>query len=364
MKALSILPKLNDSQWDEINSNGVGTEKYSPLNWVVIDNVLIKAQYNNSVKEQKLWEYLVSLINISNPNRELKVKKIDMIHFIFPETRGKKSTEFNPCYYGQLKRYLKNLNNNGITIKFDNKKGEIGLAACSYMDHEDIEYIIVEFTERIFPFLCCLTSNFTKYRIGYIDKLNVKYSIPLYKYFTMNANIRESNKKILWIENLEDLRFLLNIKNKYKQFADLSRYLLRPSIEEINKNTDIEVEYEIIRGGVKNLKAAGIAFTAKKKYKETAIEKSKNKVQYKKINKPVIDDIVNNIYNIDKENSQAKELNKNNNINTVSSPSNTDLHCLPDNNSNTTEIEKKAVKKLSFFKILKKLIKEYKALKK
>ena len=87
MKELSILPSFNKKQWDLINSNGVGVGSCSPMNWVVMDNVLIQSRHNMNNIEQKLLEYLISLIHLKKPSRKIKVKKRDIINFLFPKTR-------------------------------------------------------------------------------------------------------------------------------------------------------------------------------------------------------------------------------------------------------------------------------------
>ena len=364
MKALSVLPTLKKDQLDVINSNGVGNGSYNPLNYVVMDNILIQSKNNMNARSQKLWEYLVSLINLKNPTRELKVPKIDLIHFLFRATRGKRPTEFNRWYYKQLNEIIEQLNNNSMTIKFDNRKKKLGIPCCSIYNDEDSKYVLIEFTDRVLPLICYLTSNFTKYKIGYIEKLNTKHSIVLYKYLCMKINIRQNNKKIVWQEDLKDFKFILNLEGKYKKFSNFKKDVLTPSIKEINKHTDIQIEYDVIRGGIKNREIMAIEFKAKKKYKETAIEKANNKAQFPK-----------EVFSKDQDNLEEvavvktntkkgdKNRNKNNNDNICNPVNNNGNHAVDvvidmGNKEQKEEITQK--KKISFFKKVKKMLSIYK----
>ena len=364
MKALSVLPTLKKDQWDVINSNGVNTGSYDPLNWVVMDNVLIQSVHNLNNIDQKLFEYLISLIDLKKPTLEIKAKKIDIIHFIFPETKNKKSGEFNHWYYRRVSKAFENIIESGVFIKFDNKKGKMGLTRFVFIEHDDIEYILIKFTQELFPFLCYLKGNFTKYRIGYISKFKGKYSICLYKYFIMKSNIRKNNKKIVWQEDLKDLRFILAIQEKHKEFSNLKKYVFEPAIKEINKHTDIQIEYDVIRGGIKNREIMAIEFKAKKKYKETAIEKANNKAQFPK-----------EVFSKDQDNLEEvavvktntkkgdKNRNKNNNDNICNPVNNNGNHAVDvvidmGNKEQKEEITQK--KKISFFKKVKKMLLIYK----
>ena len=361
MKELSVLPTLKKEQWNAIDSNGLGNGSYNPLNYVVMDNVLIQSKYNMNNIEERLLAYLVSLMDLKKPTRQIKVKKIDILNFLFSKTRNKKSTEFTSYYYSRLQRAYENIGKSGVIIKFNNNKGHMVISFCAFLDHEDSDYLIVAFSQEILPFLCYLNGGFTKYLIGYIEKLKGNYSICLYKYLIMKINIRANNKKIVWQENLKDLRFILDIKEKYKKFSNLKKCILEPAIKEINKNTDIQIEYEVIRGGVKNLQIIAIEFKSKKKYKETAIEKANNKSQFPK---EVFSKDQNNLeevkvvetINIKKgdENRNDNSCNRNNNF------PNHDIDMVIDVEIKKKEEENIQKKKTSFFKKLKKMLSIYK----
>ena len=52
-----------------------------------------------------------------------------------------------------------------------------------------------------------------------------------------------------WKVSIEEYRFLLQINNKYKKFAELKRNVIEPSLKFINLNSDIKVTYTTIKKG-------------------------------------------------------------------------------------------------------------------
>ncbi|MCV5421297.1 replication initiation protein, partial [Escherichia coli] len=48
---------------------------------------------------------------------------------------------------------------------------------------------------------------------------------------------------------LNDFRSMLGIENKYKQFRDLNKILIKPCITELNKKSDLVVTVETIKKG-------------------------------------------------------------------------------------------------------------------
>ncbi len=48
---------------------------------------------------------------------------------------------------------------------------------------------------------------------------------------------------------LNDFRSMLGIENKYKQFRDLNKILIKPCVDELNKKSDLAVTVETIKKG-------------------------------------------------------------------------------------------------------------------
>ena len=102
----------------------------------------------------------------------------------------------------------------------------------------------VKLNEKLNRHLIGLKGVYTTYSLQFILPMKSKFSIRLYEYLKSYANLGDE------IEiNLEDLKDVLLSENdgvrdpnKYKKYSDFYRRVLKDSIEEINKFTDIRVE--------------------------------------------------------------------------------------------------------------------------
>lgn len=95
----------------------------------------------------------------------------------------------------------------------------------------------VKFHEDIIPYISRLESNFTKYNICIIKKLRSMHSIRLYEICKSVAH--EHAKWRLDVE-LEELKLMLGLEGKYRQYGAFKR-MLDTCIFEINDKTDLIV---------------------------------------------------------------------------------------------------------------------------
>ena len=72
--------------------------------------------------------------------------------------------------------------------------------------------------------------------------LRGKYTVRLYELF------KSYSWKGEWRVKVKELRNIINC-DKYKQFKEFNRNVLKYSIEEINKHTDLNISYKTIREG-------------------------------------------------------------------------------------------------------------------
>lgn len=141
--------------------------------------------------------------------------------------------------------------------------------------------IQVRFTSEVLPYFTQLANgNFTTYQLKYLFALDSVSSMSLYTYFIKNEfkfDPKESYEVALM---LEDLKALIDLnENKYDRWVDFRRYVLDKIVDEINENTDLNLEYETIKKG---RPIVGVNFKLKhrgdeKKHIET---KSKERIKF------------------------------------------------------------------------------------
>lgn len=220
---------------------------------VVKHNDLIQARYNLSLNEQRIILYSVSKLDRDKKDFEvIRVKISELIDLL--DTTEKRYTEF--------KLIAENLISKTLIIKKENSELITSwLSSMEYLENEGI--IELEFSKKLIPYLLQLKERFTRYELKNILNLKNKHSIRIYELMKQYENIGE--REIL----LEELRKYLGIEeNEYLRFGNFENRVLKTTKEEINKYTDINIDYEKIKTG---RRITSILFTIKSKDQEQKI---------------------------------------------------------------------------------------------
>jgi len=243
---------------------------------VVMDNSIVKASYNLSVSEQRL--ILSALAQIPkgvpiDPKKAYYITKEDFIRLgASPEVVARdiraatkdlmKKSLFIQTNAGELEfHWLKEV------MRFD-KNAEAKLRA-RYPNTEDYDDYLeslriynllnilpierasndivarIVFDERIVPLLSDLKANFTQFLLEDIAEFSSIYSFRIYQ---LMMRYKESG----WVKiKLDDLRYMLALKDKYEATKDLKVRVIETAITEINEKTSYKVSYELEKTGRK-----------------------------------------------------------------------------------------------------------------
>lgn len=121
--------------------------------------------------------------------------------------------------------------------------------------------VMIQFNPFIMPYLVDLKNNFTQYAILDIMELNSKYSVILYKWFSMfynqyehyEENGKRRKEQLYELKNpsisVKELRELTDTKTTYSTFKNLEVNVIKKAITEINEFTHFNVTYEKIKKG-------------------------------------------------------------------------------------------------------------------
>jgi plasmid replication initiation protein len=96
------------------------------------------------------------------------------------------------------------------------------------------EYIDVMVQENMKPFLLQLQKNFTAYDLRNVVKLGV-YSVRMYELLKQYESIGSRTLAI------EEMKTMFELKHEYQKYNDFYRWVVKPSEEEINRYTDIQI---------------------------------------------------------------------------------------------------------------------------
>ena len=124
--------------------------------------------------------------------------------------------------------------------------------------------VVIFFNPQILPYLSNLKANFTQYLQSDISDVSGAYTIRFYELICQYRTIGKREVSI------QDLRFILNIGDKYPLFYDFKKRVIEPAIKEINEKTPMQISYEQKKKG-KTIVGIVLNFKEKPKKENKAI---------------------------------------------------------------------------------------------
>lgn len=200
---------------------------------VVKNNDLIEARYDLNLLEQKIILYSVSKINTDK-------SKFNLIRLEIKEIAEMIGTNIDR--YSEFSNIANGLMDRKVYLKDRPKLDIRWLASSEYIGNGIIE---LEFSEKLIPYLLQLKAKFTRYQLKNIINLKNKHSLRIYELLKQYETIGKRKFE------LNEFKNILFIENQYERIYDFERFVLKIAKEEINQNTDINIEYEKIKTGRK-----------------------------------------------------------------------------------------------------------------
>jgi len=206
------------------------------------NNALINASYRLSLTEMQIVLYGIGLANPTQPNFPLAYSvNIDRFAKMFDRKHGDIYKEVKNAIVRRLwNRDFSYIDKEGKTVTLR------WLTKMIYQDKTG--YIEIKFSEDIQPYLHNLQTNFTTYYIDQIVKFKSIYSVRFYEYALMELNEKKI-KRLKYKLLISDIKKQLDISDKYARFCDFKPYVLDKAKEEINKFSDLNLDYKIIKHG-------------------------------------------------------------------------------------------------------------------
>jgi len=103
--------------------------------------------------------------------------------------------------------------------------------------------VTLYWSDDIKPHLVNMSGNFTSYHLKNIAYFKSKYSIQFYELLKQYRAIGERTMSVI------QLKRLLAVEDKYPMFADFRKFVIEKSVGEINKHSDLNVEFEFLKQG-------------------------------------------------------------------------------------------------------------------
>ena len=224
---------------------------------VTKDNALINASYRLSLVEQRLVLLAIVLARETghgiDPSSHVTISAASYEQRFDVERHSAYEALATACkaLMEQMLRYT-DINESGKTELVESR----WVSECRYVP--DMAVVRVTFAPLVAQMITRLERHFTTYELEQIQGLSTPYAIRLYE---LLASWRSSLKTPMY--RLAELREKLGVKpDEYQRISNFKARVLFPALEQINKKTDIEAEYDQERNG-KEVAAIGFKFKLK-----------------------------------------------------------------------------------------------------
>ncbi|CCW06791.1 MULTISPECIES: replication initiation protein [Bacillus] len=239
-------------------------------------NSLVEASYRLTSMEQKVILALASKINVNDG--ELKTYTLSIKEFC--NLLGIKGNN----QYTRLRQITLGLMRKAFQIRIAEKE-VVQVSWLSYVKYREQEGMLeMQFAPFLKEYLIELKKSFTSYTLSNVVRLKHAYSIRLYELLKQYEKIGE---RTFHIEDLLDKLGLAG--TSYKTYGNLKSRVLNPAKEELNRETDIQIEFIEIKQG---RKVVGVRFLIHKNIESMSEENKIRVISKKNSEVQVIKDIL------------------------------------------------------------------------
>jgi len=234
-------------------------------------NDLVRARYSTSIWEKRLFIEMLQHIKV-------KDKEFKKTRFYYTNLLKTYQSTSNDDYrkisqaaeaLGRKVMFLRYVSENGERRKVSEPVVKVDMPEELQDGHN--KYLELKFNDVLKPLLLQLSKNYFLYDKANIIGIRKKYTFDFYEIFK-KAEWESKNKVVVKFEikKLRDL-ILVDIKgnptNQYKKTNDFERYVIKPTQQEIEKQTDLRFTYEKKKKGNKVVE---IWFTVYKNRKQNS----------------------------------------------------------------------------------------------
>ena len=198
------------------------------------NNLIQKSRYSLNLMEQRIILYTLS--QIKHTDVSLSEMKFNINTFF-------KLCGVDNHNYQYLKDTLQKLKSKTFWIVIDDKGTESCVSWFSTLRMNKRSGVVtLKFDDDLAPFILQLKQQFTSYSIFPTLVMKSRYSIRLYELLKSYQGLEE------WWFELDDFKRKMDAEN-YDKYADIRRYVIEVAVAEINKFTDIEIDWRPIKQG-------------------------------------------------------------------------------------------------------------------
>jgi len=196
---------------------------------------LIDASYKLNAQAQKL--VLACLGKIDSRPDKTPTKEVTITASEFSELMGIDMKNA----HRELYKAADSLFKCSIILKDDHEETELYWVQKKAKKLKGEGAVTLTWSDDVLKYICQLKSRFTSYKLRNIAQLQSSHSIRLYE---LLMKFNATGERVIY---LEDFKSALGISDKYPEFKDLNKWVIKPAIEELNHRSDLVIKFETIK---------------------------------------------------------------------------------------------------------------------
>ena len=211
-------------------------------------NSLINASYKLNTQAQKL--VLACLGKIDSRPEATPQKEVTITASEFSELMGIDMKNAHRELYKASDALFKS----SILLKDDTEETELYWVQKKAKKVKGEGAVTLTWSDDVLKYICQLKNRFTSYKLRNIAQLQSSHSIRLYE---LLMRFKSTGERVIY---LDDFKSSLGISDKYPEFKDLNKWVIKPAIEELNQRSDLIIKFDTIKKG-KTVAALVFEFT-------------------------------------------------------------------------------------------------------
>ncbi len=196
-------------------------------------NNLIDASYKLNVQAQKLVLACLGKVD----SRDSIPKEITITALEFSELMGV------PNAHRELYLAVDALFESTINLREGNEDIELRWIQRKSKKIKGAGSVTITWSDEVLKYISSLQSRFTSYKLRHIASLQSAHSIRLYE---LLMKFNSTGERVIYVE---DFKSALGISDRYSEFRDLNKWVIKPAIKELNQRSDLILKYETIKKG-------------------------------------------------------------------------------------------------------------------
>lgn len=209
----------------------------SPEQLVMKDNALIMASYSLTVEEQRL--ILACIEKAQRQKEPLAHRAIDITLSVqeYAELYGvKMGTAYKALSSSSNKLYERSIriDEEGVTRK---------VRWLQEQANYDSGKVKLTFSDTISRHIRDIVTEQTSFRLQQATQLRTQHAIRLFE--ILNMVLDPETQEGRWDISVERMKDIFEIRDYYDRWIDLKKKVILPSVQQINKNTSLKVDWKV-----------------------------------------------------------------------------------------------------------------------